>query len=277
MHFAERRKGASKIKRDKTDYTIQSVLHALDILEAFSESQDDLGVTELSKRLKLHKNNVFRLLATLETRGYIEQDKISGNYRLGVKTFEMGQVFLSHTSLLKQSRPVMEELRDRCGETVYVALLRDDKVVYIDISETKHSVRVANRVGELLPAHCTAVGKAQLSLLSQDEIKKIITKQKLPRFTDKTLKDRGKLIEHLADVAKKGYALDQEEFETDVYCVGAPIIDYTGRPVAGICVSAPGCRMSRKRMESELAPLVKEAARKVSRGLGYMSEAIQAS
>jgi DNA-binding IclR family transcriptional regulator len=268
----ERRKGALKIKRDKTDYTIQSVLHALDIIEAFKGAKDDLGVTELSKELKLHKNNIFRLLATLETRGYIEQDKNSGNYRLGIKTFEMGQVFIAHTSLLKQSRPVMDGLRDKCNETVYVALLREDKAVYIDIAETTQSVRVANRVGELLPVHCTAVGKAQLSVMGHDEVKRIVTKQKLAKFTDHTILTRDALIEHLVEVNRKGYALDLEELEQDVFCIGSPVLDYTGRPVAGICISGPGCRMSRRRMDTELAPLVKAAALAISRGLGYSSE-----
>jgi len=263
---------AQKTKRDKQDYTIQSVVHALDILEAFrGTSKEDLGVTELSEKLHLHKNNVFRLLATLETRGYIEQNKLTGNYRLGIRTFEMGQVFLSQTGLLKQARPVMEELVGLCNETVYVAILRCDRVVYMDIAETSQSVRVANRVGSLLPAYCTAVGKAQLAYLSQDELDKIFTKPKLQAFTPSTITDRERLMAHLKEVAKKGYALDIEEYEEEVMCIGTPIMDYTGRAVAGICISGPGCRMSKKRMETELWPLVKNAANDVSRRLGHNS------
>jgi len=245
------------------------VLHALDILESFRDAEDSLGVTELAGHLRLHKNNVFRLLATLCTRGYVEQDGLSGDYRLGVKAFELGQVFLSKTGLLKQARPVMDEIRKACNETVYLAVLREDRVVYLDISETKHSVRVANRVGALLPAYCTAVGKAQLASMSEDELTKLFTRQKLPAFTKNTITGRAKLIEHLKTVAKKGYALDLEELESDVFCVGVPVMDYTGRTVAGMCISGPGCRMSKKRMETELVPMLKAAGSELSRKLGY--------
>ena len=259
-----------KVKRDKHDYTIQSVIHALDILEAFrGASADDLGVTELAERLNLHKNNVFRLLATLETRGYIEQNKLTGNYRLGIRTFEMGQCFLSQTGLLKQARPVIEDLVRKCNESAYLAVLQCDRVVYLDIAETSQSVRVANRVGHLLPAYCTAVGKVQLAYLSQEELDRIFARPKLEKFTPNTIIDREELLEHLKEVARKGYALDIEEYEDEVMCVSVPVMDYTGRVVAGICISGPGCRMTRKRMEAELLPLLKTAAQDISRRLGH--------
>jgi len=87
-------------KKEKSDYLIQAVSHALDLLEQFHGETDELGVTELSKRLKLHKNNVFRLLATLESRGYIEQNKVTENYRLGLKTLELGQTFIRQAASL---------------------------------------------------------------------------------------------------------------------------------------------------------------------------------
>src|SRR6266849_2391382 len=111
------------VRREKTNYVIQSVAHALDVLEQFYGELDELGVTELSRKLKLHKNNVFRLLATLETRGYVDQDKDTGNYRLGMKTFEVASVFLHHLSLAKQAHPVLEQLAAETGETAYLAVL----------------------------------------------------------------------------------------------------------------------------------------------------------
>src|ERR1035437_2636071 len=95
------------VRREKTNYVIQSVSHALDVLEQFTGEADELGVTELSKRLKLHKNNVFRLLATLEARGYIEQNKTTENYRLSIRCLRLGQRFVMQTGLLRQERPVM--------------------------------------------------------------------------------------------------------------------------------------------------------------------------
>ena len=98
------------VRREKSNYVIQSVAHALDVLEQFSGDTDELGVTDLSKRLKLHKNNVFRLLATLESRGYIEQNKATENYRLGLRCLQMGQTYVEQMGLLRQAQPIMEAL-----------------------------------------------------------------------------------------------------------------------------------------------------------------------
>lgn len=268
---------ATKPRRPKQDYTIQSVVHALDILEAFKgAAKEDLGVTELSENLGLHKNNVFRLLATLETRGYIEQNKYTGNYRLGIKTFEMGQVFLVQTGLVKQARPVMDEFLARCNETIYLAVLRNEKIVYLDICETTHSVRVANRVGAVLPAYCTSAGKSLLAYLSREELDKIFPKAKFEKFTDNTICEKSELYTHLREVAARGYALDLEELEEEVFCVGAPIMDYTGKAVAAVCVSGPGYRMGMERIIKELLPLTLKAAAEISKRLGYnLPEAVK--
>ena len=96
-------------RKEKAEYIVQSVDRALDILESFDYHKEELGVTELAHKLNLHKNNVFRLLATLEVRRFIEQDKKTGNYRLGIKTFEIANVFLHHLGLRRQARPILEE------------------------------------------------------------------------------------------------------------------------------------------------------------------------
>src|SRR5246127_1384292 len=108
------------VRRDKTNYVIQSVAHALDVLEQFRGELDELGVTELSKRLKLHKNNVFRLLATLESRGYIEQNKATENYRLGIRCLQLGQTYVQQMGLLRQARPIMADLARQVRETTYL-------------------------------------------------------------------------------------------------------------------------------------------------------------
>src|SRR5215471_435582 len=128
------------VRRDKTNYVIQSVAHSLDVLEQFSRDVDELGVTELSKRLKLHKNNVFRLLATLEARGYIEQNRSTENYRLGVRCLQLGQSYVRHMGLLRQAAPIMTELVRQARETAYVAVLRRDGVVPIEVVEADRSV-----------------------------------------------------------------------------------------------------------------------------------------
>src|SRR5947208_9957846 len=117
------------MRREKSNYIIQSVSHSLDVLEQFFGEADELGVTELSKRLKLHKNNVFRLLATLESRGYIEQNRATENYRLGIRCLQLGQSYVQHMGLLHQARPIIADLVRQVRETTYIAVLRREAVV----------------------------------------------------------------------------------------------------------------------------------------------------
>ncbi len=256
-------------KRDKSSYIIQSVAHALDLLEEFSGEVNELGVTELSRRLKLHKNNVFRLLATLESKGYVEQNKITENYRLGLKALELGQRYIKQVGLIKQARPFLEEVVDRVGETTYLGIMRDGYAIYLDAAEADRTVRVVSRVGLRLPAHCSAIGKAQVAFLSESELERIFPSKTLERFTENTITDRDELFEHLERVREEGYALDNEEYEREVRCVGVPVFDYTGRVVGGISVSGPAYRMDPSRLEEEIVPVLKEIGLKVSRKLGY--------
>jgi IclR family transcriptional regulator, KDG regulon repressor len=255
-------------KKEKTEYIIQAVSHALDLLEQFHDDVDELGVTELSKRLKLHKNNVFRLLATLESRGYIEQNKVTENYRLGLKTLELGQTFIRQMGLLRQSRPILEGIVKECNETSYVAILKDFHIIYLDVVETDLTVRVVPRVGSRLPAYCTAAGKVQIAYMTDDELEQYLPKE-LKRFTPHTRADRDELKRELKVIAEQGFAIDNEELDVGVRCAGAPIRDYTRRIVGAVSVSGPSMRFSDERMEKELIPLVKRAAEEISLKLGY--------
>src|SRR5574341_1176739 len=210
----------SQRRKEKAEYVVQAVDRALDILESFGYTQEELGVTELSRKLRLPKNNVFRLLATLETRGYIEQDRRTGNYRLGIKTFEVGNVFL-------------------------------------------------HRLGLRLPAYCTAAGKVQLAHESHDRLVEMFREQARTPRTPNTLAELPRLLAHLREVAKQGYAVDDEELEIGMRCVAAPVRDYSRRVVAGVGLAGPVSRITMQRMENELVPLVVEAAANISRRLGY--------
>lgn len=256
-------------KKEKSEYIIQAVDHALDLLEQFHDDVDELGVTELSKRLKLHKNNVFRLLATLESRNYIEQNKVTENYRLGLKTLELGQTFIKQMGLLRQSRPVLEALVKECNETTYVAILKDFHIVYLDTVETDLTVRVVPRVGSRLPAYCTAAGKVQLAYMTDEELDNYIPAKDLKRYTPNTIVDRDELKKHLVTIAEQGYATDNEELDVGVRCVGAPIRDYTRRIIGAVSISGPSMRFTDERIEKELIPLVKRAGEEISTKLGY--------
>jgi len=257
------------MKKAKSDYLIQSVSRALDILEAFTPGEGELGVTELSRRLKLHKNNVFRLLATLETRGYVEQDRESGNYRLGMKTFEVANIFTHHLGLVRQARPALDQLAQATGEAAYLGVLDGPFVVCVDMVDTSQPVRVVSHLGRRLPAHASSLGKAQLAYRSGEEREEMWKRSAPASVTGRTLFDPARLTVELAQVAEREWALEDEELEAGVRALAAPIRDYARRVVGAIGVRGPGFRLSLERLETEIAPRVRAAARDVSRRLGF--------
>jgi len=255
------------MRREKSNYIIQSVSHSLDVLEQFFGEADELGVTELSKRLKLHKNNVFRLLATLESRGYIEQNRATENYRLGIRCLQLGQSYVQHMGLLHQARPIIADLVRQVRETTYIAVLRREAVVPIEVVEADRPVRIVSPLGEALPLHCTAAGKALLAFEPDDALRTLLP-DGLPRFTERTA-DRPTLVQQLRSVAAAGYAVDTGEHLEDVRAVAAPVRDYTRTVVGTLAVVGPAYRLSPERIEKELAPLVVKAGRELSSRLGF--------
>ena len=256
------------MRREKSNYTIQSVSHSLDVLEQFAGEAEELGVTELSKRLRLHKNNVFRLLATLESRGYIEQNRATENYRLGIRCLQLGQSYVQHMGLLRQARPIMTELVRQVRETAYLAVLRRAAVVPVEVIEADRPVRIVSQLGEALPLHATAAGKAHLAFEREDELRALVP-DGLPRFTERTIVDRPALLQQLRTVAASGYAVDLGEHLEDVRAVAAPVRDYARAVVGALAVVAPASRLTPERIEKEVAPLVLKAGRELSSRLGF--------
>src|SRR5262245_57818209 len=234
------------VRREKSNYIIQSVSHALDVLEQFSGEAEELGVTELSKRLKLHKNNVFRLLATLESRGYIEQNRTTENYRLGIRCLQLGQSYVQHMGLLRQARPIMTDLVRQVRETTYLAVLRRAAVVPVEVIEADRSVRIVSQLGEALPLHATAAGKAYLAFEAEDDLRTLLP-DGLPRSTEKTIVDRQALMQQLRTVANSGYAVDMGEHLEDIRAVAAPVRDYARSVVGTLAVAAPASRLTAER------------------------------
>ena len=255
------------MRREKSNYIIQAVAHALDVLEQF-HTDAELGVTELSKRLTLHKNNIFRILATLESRGYIEQNRSTENYRLGTQCLQLGQTYIQHMGLLQQAKPVMLDVVQTCRETVYVTVMRQGKVVPIDMVEPDQAVRIVSHIGESLPLHCTAVGKVHLAFQTGEEAQRSLP-ESLDVHTEKTITDHGTLKSQLSEVFQNGYAIENGEHLADVQTVAVPIRDYTRTVVGSLAVSGPAYRIGAERLQQELVPLVIQAGKDLSSRLGH--------
>lgn len=257
------------VRRDKSNYIIQSVAHALDVLEQFRGDTDELGVTELSKRLKLHKNNVFRILATLQSRSYIEQNKANDNYRLGVKCLELGQTFLHQRGMLRQVKPILADLARTTGETSYISILRGNDVVYLDAVEPSSTVRVVSRVGLHMPLHATAAGKALIAHESEEDLRRRFDGNSLPSFTKTTITTLNDLLKELAAVRETGYSVDREEWEEGLRCVASPVRDYTRKVIGAISITGPAHRLTDDRIREVVVPEVLRASKELSRLLGH--------
>lgn len=255
------------VQKAKSNF-IQSVDRALQILEVFSEKRKELGVTEIANILDIHKSTVFGLLATLENRGYLEQNPESGKYRLGLKLFELGNLVQAGMDLRETAAPIISRLVEEYGETVHLVICEKGEVVYIDKKESDDSAfRILSYVGRRLPMYCTGVGKCLLAYLPEETVNLVLEKELVP-FTPNTITDPEKLRAELQEIKSKGYAFDFEEIEMGLRCVAAPIKNHKGEVIAAISLSGPSIRMDDKRMQELVVP-VKESALEISRKLGY--------
>lgn len=258
------------MQRAKSEYAIQTVTNALRLLEAF-DGHEELGVTDLARRLHLHKNNVFRLLATLEDAGWIEQSADSERYRLGAACLRIAHAFVRTHGLTRRARPALERLARETGETSHLGVLRGFQVVHLDGAQAGGMVVTALRVGEQMPAHCTALGKVLLGCGPAGELEaydRRVASRGLTAFTPETICDRDKLVEHLRRVGGLGWATDLEETSPGLTCAAAPILDAAGCVVGALSVSGPAFRLDRDALETRVVPLVVDAASALSRELG---------
>jgi DNA-binding IclR family transcriptional regulator len=256
-------------RQRKKNYTIRAVSNAIDLLEQFHGDVAEMGLTDLSRTLRLPKNNIFRLLATLQSRNYVEQNTDTEKYRLGFKTVELGQRVVRQLGRLNNSRAVMEALVRECNETVCVSILKDFCVVNLDTVECDHPLRVIPRIGVRLPAYCTAAGKSQLAHFADEALRKYISDCQLQQYTPFTITSRKELRAHLEQVARQGYAIGHEELDLGVRSVAAPIRDYTSRIVGAVTLLGPSQRFGDERIEGTFVPLVLKGAAEISGKLGY--------
>lgn len=251
----------------KVNYNIQTVEKALDVLESFIGCRE-AGVTELGNMLQINKNKAFRLLATLESRSYIEQDEQTCGYRLGVKNLDLGLAFLKQMKLYELSRPVLESVTKRSDETTDAAIRSGSGIYYFDTVESGHIVRVMPRLGMRPPAHCTAAGKVLLASASDVDQNRYLLSAEFRKYALNSITDQNELRRHLEHIGARNYAVENEELDRDVRGVAASIRDRSGGAVGAVSIFGPGFRFSMERIFDEFVPLVKGAAEEISAQLG---------
>ncbi|MBN2510628.1 MAG: IclR family transcriptional regulator [Spirochaetales bacterium] len=245
---------------------VQSLSRTFDILELLSKEQKGLTLTDISKSVDLHKSTVYRLLSALMERGYIE--KRESRYKLGLEFVELCSLYLNSLELKTEAEPVLRKLSGETAQTVYMAILQQREIVYIDKVENFNSIRKYSIIGQRRPLYCTSLGKSFLMGMSNDGIRTLLADEVFEPHTQKTHKDMESLIRDIEVCRERGWAFDNEEWEINVQCVGAPIHDYRGTTIAA--VSTVWYRNQKKDQDTrKIAGAVIDCATEISRRMGF--------
>ena len=249
---------------------VQSLDRALEILRLLG-SEPEMRVTDLARRLEVHKSTVFRLLSTLQEHGLVEQNPTTERYRLGYGLVRLAGAVVAELDLARVSRSVLEQLAFRTGETVNLAILQGDQVVNIDQIAAPNLVVNVNWVGKQTPLHATSNGKVLLAHLAEEERRRLLSRP-LPRLTPRTITDPRILEKQLRRVLTDGYAFTLEELELGLNAVAAPVHVADGRVQAAVSVAGPSYRVTPQRL-TELGEMTKDAGAAISRRMGYIRNA----
>ncbi len=245
---------------------VRSVDRAAALLLALGDSQGEAGVTELARRLGLHKSTASRLLATLQRRGLVEQDGETGKYRLGLVVIRLAERAERTLDLRGIAMPELERLARLTRETTGLGVLEHDCLLTVAQADGPNLIAVGDWTGRTSPLHCVASGKVLLAALAEREVLRI-ARSGLVAHTDRTITELEPLLEELARIRRRGYATAIGEYEPGLNAVAAPVHDARGAIVAAVDIWGPAFRIPPRRMP-ELIALARETAAAISVRLG---------
>lgn len=242
---------------------IQVIDRAVSLLDTIARYPDPVSLKILSAETQLHPSTTHRILASLQQNRFVERDS-DGHYRLGLRLMQLGVRLHSNIDLRAVALPVMERLRDQLGETINLTIREGDVMVYIEKASPNRMMQVQQIIGSRAPLHVTAVGKLMLGASGHEAMQSYAERTNLPAYTRKTITDTEELITHCDRCIDQGYALDNEEAEIDVGCIGVLLSDSSGNAVGGLSVSAP---IERRR--NDWIEILRQAGIEISQLLGY--------
>ena len=261
---------AGKAKRPEPQ-RLSSVTTAMRLLKTFSEGEVEIGVTSLAKRLGVAKSTIYRLASTLVSEGMLEQNKENDKYRLGIALFGLGALVRQRMDVSNEARSHIFALREATNETVHLAIMDGMDIMYVYDLESTQAIRMRANLGDRKPLFCSSEGRAMLAFYGEDKIAKVLAGP-LPQRTAKTVTEPKKLAKALAEVRSAGFAFEDEQCETGMRSVAAPIRDGDGNVVAAVGIAGPVERLSDEVL-ARYAPLVVETADTISGRLGYRATA----
>jgi IclR family KDG regulon transcriptional repressor len=253
---------------------LSSVATAMLLLKCFTDAQYELGIGALSRQLGLAKSTVHRLAATLLEAGMLDQNKDNGKYRLGLTVFERGSLARRKMDLYNEAKVFLHELRRQTGESINLAILRDESLIYLNSLESPSAIKVRSHMGMRLPPHCAAEGKVLLAFGAEEDANRIIALG-LRAQTANTITDPAAFREELSAVKNRGYAVDFEESEIGVRCIAVPVFSGDSELVAAVGIAGPIQRLTKRTLMSHL-PALNSAAESISIHLGAKSWPVSA-
>jgi len=228
---------------------VKTLRKSLDVLECFSVSAPELGISEISKQLGLYKSNVHNIVSTFEQCGYIERNPETGKYRLGMKILELAYIINSNLGLHNVIHLPMSALSVEVNEVVYFALPKDPCVIYLEGVYPVNSYSARSMVGVTAEMYCTSLGKAILAYLPPDRAIKAIDEQSMTRHTPNTITDRNVLLDELELTRRRGYSIDNMEHDYGIKCVGVPVFKRDGSLLGAMSISGPSLRFDDQTVE----------------------------
>lgn len=251
--------------KDEPRGGIQVIERMMLLLDVLSWYHDPVSLKQLALETGLHPSTAHRILAAMSSSGFVERSE-AGAYRLGIRLLELGNLVKSRISIRTTALPLMQQLHQQLGESVNLGVRQGDDIVYVErTSSGRASVRVVHLVGARAPLHVTSAGKLYLAAMTSAEVDAYAQRTGLPGFTATSLTTLPALQTVLEQVRRDGVAFDDEEIESGLRCIAAPVHDDSGQLVAGLSISAPAERHS-----VEWVPLVKQTADAISSALGYL-------
>ena len=250
------------------DRAVKSVEHALDLLDLLARHRTAAGVTQLAEELGMNVSTAHHLLRTLRTRGFVEQDPDSKLYRLGVRSVQLGEAYLTGLDLYAIARSRLRDVARESGETVTLIAIDGSNPVTLATIPGRFTVRSLGATTSRHNAHATALGKILLAGLTSSELHDVVAESGLTRFTPYTIGTLRQLESDLAQVRQRGYALDLQELEEGLGCAAVGVLNYRRETVAAIGVSVPIARFDEAR-RAELIKMLQETASRIAARLGY--------
>lgn len=258
-------------QKRKLESKNNSLDKALSLLNYFDESRDTIGLSELSRLSCIPKATVYRMLSTMESRGFLQKVDVMGResqYKLGLKFLELGNIVSNNIELKAIAKPYMESLRSAINECSQLVVQSGDEAIYIEKLECTRPVKAYTRVGRRAPLYAGACPRAIFSFLPDEEIEKILNKIKLTKYAKNTVIDKEEIWKSIKEARKLGYTISHSELAEETFAIGAPIRDYTGNIVGSLSIVGPENRLNENTIDLYVAEVLK-ATQEISEALGF--------